>query len=305
MFADTRQRSGSLERSGWRVAAAMWVAGLVAVLVGWLLAAPPASAGSLGDADVYVQSAKSGELGGGRLALRGVGRRVTWTAHPARFGVVSVKRLHRVLFTRRTTSATGTLYVAGQRGGGMVLRLSRPRYNASRGTVSYRVRRLNKRTLPSRAARPSGILARRFGAASLSIVGAPQVTVGRAYDGNDCTVRIWNATGRYIQLQSFSAWDTDQVRHTPKTVPLPSSDPNNPNGDINMMTYWQTTGPDLRGCSNTAKFQFQNGDPAAIFTVYSVWPWGSGPTFTCTAPAGYVCRRNDQDVVQWEFWPAS
>jgi hypothetical protein len=169
MLADTRHRSGSLVRSGWRVAAAVWVGGLVAVLVGWLLAAPPASAGVFRDADVYVQSAKSGELGGGRLTLRAVGRRVTWAAHPGRFGVVSVKRLHRLLFTPSTPSATGTLHVAGQRGGEeLVLRLSRPRYNASRGTVSYRVRRLNKRRLPSPAARQSGNLMRRFGAASLS-----------------------------------------------------------------------------------------------------------------------------------------
>jgi hypothetical protein len=111
------------------------------------------------------------------LTLRGVGRRVTWAAHPGRFGVLSVKRLHRLLFTPRTPSATGTLHVAGQRGGEeLVLRLSRPRYNASRGTVSYRVRRLNKRTLPSRTARASGFRARQFGAASLSIVGAPQAT---------------------------------------------------------------------------------------------------------------------------------
>ena len=171
MFADAKQRSGSLERTGWRVAAAVWVGGLVAVLVGWLAAAP-ASAGVFRDADVYVQSAKSGELGGGRLTLRGVGHRVTWTAHPSRFGVVSVKRLHRLLFTPRTPAATGTLHVAGQRGGEeLVLRLSRPRYNAARGTVSYKVRRLNKRTLPSPAARASGFRARQFGAASLSILG--------------------------------------------------------------------------------------------------------------------------------------
>jgi hypothetical protein len=44
MFADTKEHSGSFEKTCWRVAAVVWVAGLAVVLVGWLLAAAPVSA---------------------------------------------------------------------------------------------------------------------------------------------------------------------------------------------------------------------------------------------------------------------
>ena len=64
MFADTREHSGSFEETCWRVAAGLWVAGLVAVLVGWLLAAAPVSAQAPPrDGTVFVHSAKSGKLG--------------------------------------------------------------------------------------------------------------------------------------------------------------------------------------------------------------------------------------------------
>jgi hypothetical protein len=49
-------------------------------------------------------------------------------------------------------TATGTLHVAGHRGGEeLTLRLSRPRYNAAQRTVSYAVKRMKGR-LPSGAA---------------------------------------------------------------------------------------------------------------------------------------------------------
>jgi hypothetical protein len=44
MFADTNEHSGSLQKTCLRVAAVAWVAGLAAVLAGWLLAAAPVSA---------------------------------------------------------------------------------------------------------------------------------------------------------------------------------------------------------------------------------------------------------------------
>ncbi len=117
-----------------------------------------------------------GQLGGGRLMLKGGGPRVTWAQNSGRSAVMAVTRMHRLLFSRGKP-ATGTLHVAGHRGGEeLTLRLSRPRYNAARGTVSYAVKRMKGR-LPSRKAGAAGA-PRMFGAASLSIVGAPQTTDG-------------------------------------------------------------------------------------------------------------------------------
>ena len=122
---------------------------------------------------MFVHSALSGELGGGRLTLRGVGRRVTWAHNSGRSGVMPIKRLHRLLFSPGTSPATGTLHVAGHRGGDeLTFKLTRPRRNLARRTVSYKVKRLGGGRLPRRAAQAAGG-ARRFGPASLSIVGAP------------------------------------------------------------------------------------------------------------------------------------
>ena len=107
-------------------------------------------------------------------------RRVTAVTNAGRSGVVSVTRLQARLFGRGMPPATGTLHVAGDRGGDEpTFSLSKPRYNASRHTVSYAAKPLNRRSLPSRGARAaqSGS-AQQFGAASLSMVGAPQVTLG-------------------------------------------------------------------------------------------------------------------------------
>ncbi len=178
MFADTREHSGSFEETCRRVVARLWVAGLVAVLVGWLLAAAPVSAQAPPRAGtVFVHSAKSGKLGGGRLTLHGVSRRVTWAHHSGRSGVMAVKRLHRRLFSAETPAATGTLHVAGHRGGDeLTFKLSRPRYDRARHRVSYKVKWLGKGRLPSPAAQAAGA-ARRFGPASLTIQGAPQPSV--------------------------------------------------------------------------------------------------------------------------------
>jgi hypothetical protein len=90
---------------------------------------------------------------------------------------MKVKRLHRMLFSARTATATGILHVAGHRGGDeLTFKLSRPRYNAARRTVSYKIKRLGDGRLPSRAAQAAGA-ARRFGPASLSMVGAQQGSV--------------------------------------------------------------------------------------------------------------------------------
>jgi hypothetical protein len=152
--------------------------GLAAVAAAGLWAAGPAGAQQLPrDEVVFVHSAKSGELNGGRLRLHGVTGRVTWAHNSGRSGVMKVKRLHRMLFSTTTATATGTLHVAGHRGGDeLTFKLSRPRYNAARRTVSYKVKPLGDGRLPTRGAQAAGA-PRRFGSASLSIIGAPQASV--------------------------------------------------------------------------------------------------------------------------------
>ena len=160
----------------------MWVAALAA----WLLAAAPVSARMPPPgATVFVHSAMSGELGGGRLTLRGAGRRVTWAHESGRTGVLRVERMHRLVFSIGRPTATGTLHVAGHHGGDeLTFRLTRPRYySATRRTVSYEVTQLNHASLPGRAARAAAGT-QQFGAAALSIVGAPQV--GSMQAGNTC-----------------------------------------------------------------------------------------------------------------------
>jgi hypothetical protein len=153
-------------------------AGAVAVALSMAGAGPAAAAATpSANGTVFVHSAQNGELGGGRLTLRGVGRLVTWSQPSGRYGVLSITRMHGLLFSSGNP-ATGTLHVAGQRGGDeLTLRLTRPRY--AHGTVSYQVRRLNHGRLPGRGARGAQS-AQQFGAASLSIVGgttAPTVTI--------------------------------------------------------------------------------------------------------------------------------
>lgn len=144
--------------------ASMVVAGPAAAPV--FAQAPPAAG-----ATVFVLSAHSGQLGGGRLTLHGVGRRVTWAHVSGRSGVLRVERMHRLLFSSGTPAASGTLHVAGDHGGDeLTFRLTRPRYNAARGTVSYAVKQSNHGRLPGRTARAAGA-PQQFGAASLSLVG--------------------------------------------------------------------------------------------------------------------------------------
>jgi hypothetical protein len=182
------------------VAFSVKIAGLVAVGASIVVLAPATARGDI----LFVHSADSGEIGGGRLTLHGVGRRVTWITNSGRSGVVSIARLHSRLFLPGTPRATGTLHIAGRRGGRrLALRLRRPRYNRARQTVSYRVRRLNKR----RSARASGLSrVRRFGAASLSIVGTKPVGDN---GGNDCTTTLSNQTRWEWGATGESKWDTD------------------------------------------------------------------------------------------------
>jgi hypothetical protein len=163
------------------------VAGVTAVVVG-VGAAPLFAQAPPPGHTVFVHSAPGGELGGGRLTLRGVGRRVTWAHESGRSGALLVERMHRLLFTSGRPAATGMLHVAGHRGGDeLSLKLTSPRYSATRGTVSYAVEQINNGRLPGGAAHAAGGT-QQFRAASLSIVGAAQVgsvQAGGTYYGCD------------------------------------------------------------------------------------------------------------------------
>jgi hypothetical protein len=235
---------------------------VLAALVGGLFALAPGTASAgFRDSPVYVYSAMSGELDGSRLTLHGVGGRVTWATDGGRFGVISVRRLHRLLFTPKAARATGTLHVAGHRGGQEpVLRLTRPRYDASRGTVSYRIKRLNKGTLPVRGA------GRRFGAASLSVAASQAPDGSQA--GIRCTTYLMN-TGAG-PLTRVSETTTDDWNAYPPPGPV--------NLDVTVM--WQSTGSGS-GCSNTVTYKVL-ANPPVEFTIITSYSTGGKPTYSCT-----------------------
>jgi hypothetical protein len=188
MFTDTAHGAGrgSARRARLR---GRWPGAVVlaAAAAGLLVAAPAGAQAPPRDATVFVHSARSGDLGGERLTLHGVSRRVTWAHNSGRSGVMAVKRMHRTLFAPMIGPATGTLHVAGHRGGDeLTFKLTKPRFNLARRMVSYKIQRLGKGRLPSRAARAAGI-ARRFGAASLSIQGAPSPVVNVDLNVYNCT----------------------------------------------------------------------------------------------------------------------
>ena len=255
--------------------------------------APGTARGNL----VLVHSAKSGELGGGRLTLHGVGRRVTWITNSGRSGVLSIARLHRRLFLPATPRATGTLHIAGQRGGKEVaLRLRRPRYNRARQTVSYRIRRLNKR----RSARASGLRRpRRFGAASLSIVGARLVGDN---GGLDCRTTLTNNSSHLLGASGESKWDTD------------TWDPGIPFGGTiepgGSNLTWGSDGGLLRGCGNSGTWvpvpsPIDPNPPAATFALVTTYPWSGTGQITCTSSnPQYYCQAqgiNVNGVASWSI----
>ena len=254
--------------------------------------APAAARGDI----VFVHSAKSGELGGGRLTLHGVDARVTWITNSGRSGVVSMARLHRQLFLPATPRATGTLHIAGQRGGEeLALRLRRPRYNRARQTVRYQVRRLS--------ARASGGLSRvrRFGPASLSIVGAKPVGDN---GGNDCTTTLSNRTQWEWGATGEAKWDTDTWDPGIPFQGVLFTDP----------VTWGTDGGFLRGCSNTGQWSVipYSDDPnipvpTATVIVTTTFPWndstGGSATCTSTSPQ-FSCQAkgaNVSGVASWEI----
>ncbi|HEY1274954.1 MAG TPA: hypothetical protein VGF25_08585, partial [Thermoleophilaceae bacterium] len=202
MFAHGSESFGGIEGArGRRTALAAAGAAVVALAV-----ALPAAATT-----TVTHSAASGELAGGRLVLHGVHGKVTWARDSGDVGRISVRRLHRRAFAPGHPSAVGVLHVAGYRGGDEpAFRLSKPRYNSARRTVSYRAKPLDNKPVRGRAVRAAGTRPTRFGAASLSIVPAPEI------DGQHCHGKFGNGTTFPLFAQS-SSWDTDSW----------DSDPNN------------------------------------------------------------------------------
>jgi hypothetical protein len=283
MFADTETRSGGFERSRRR-----WgTAGLLAVVAAGLFAAAPAGASAASVPPLVTHSAKGGKLQGGRLVLRGVSGRVTYPTGGGSSGRLSVRRMHRRVFLPGKP-AMGRLHVAGRRGGAdPTFRLSNPRYNAARHTVSYRAKPLTNKPLSGGAARAAGIPVRRFGAASLSIVPHPTVTSGGDDDGNTCPVFLHNDTGQTLTLQSSSKMDTDswtQYGEPPTSV------------DDGETAVIQSDSPSAEvACGNTSTWT-----GPATFTITSTASEGGDATTTCTADSSdWGCVKDPNNEYEW------
>jgi hypothetical protein len=249
---------------------------------------------------MFVLSAASGELRGGALTLRGVGRRVTWTTHAGNAGVVSAARLHRRLFLRGLPAATGTLRVAGQRPGSEpTFRLRRARYDVSGRRVRYRVNRLSKRSGRGRVARASQRPAPgRFGPATLSIVHAPSAVGGSSWGGKVCATQVGVYQGIYaLQALDSMKWDTD------------TWNPDIPHGEVDTWFSWESDGGFLRGCSNSAVFQLAPDPddplppPRVAIEITTSWPWWENLGSDCdsTDPRFFCEQVPSQDAVVWRI----
>jgi hypothetical protein len=273
---------------------------LAAVVGGLVAVAPSAAAAPTGGATMFLHSAHSGVIRGGRLMLRGVGHTVTWTTNGGRSGRVSIALMHHRLFGSGRPPATGTLHVANQRPGReQAFTLSRPRDNRSRQTVSYRVKRLDgggRASGVASAAQSSGS-ATEFGPASLSIMGAPSV-VGGTSGGNGCTTSVANNTSGYgLQAVGSSKWDTDDW------------DPDIPSGafvDTGQSTSWGSDGGLFRGCSNSAVWQIVNGPevPPASGTISftTTYLWSGAYTNSCTSSNPQFTCQNVLNIAGQTAW---
>lgn len=282
------RRGGPLRSSVRKRRRVGWLVPVVAA-ISLVVTTAPAAANTM-----FTHSASSGEIAGGRLTLRGVGPRVTWMHSNGRSGVAPVKRVHRRLFPPRK-AATGTLHFEGHRGGDeTTVRLSRPRHDPARGTVSYRVTRSERSANASQVG--SAPATRRFGAASLSVV--PHKTlVGGYYGGNDCGQAIVNETGWSVRLKSQSKWDTDTWGPAVPDGRILGSAP-----DGTQIEFWRSNGGLWRGCSNTVVWELWPGPDKATFTIVDSFYWGesetttcvsSNPEYTCNGPSPWWVLRRD------------
>jgi hypothetical protein len=277
-----------------------------------LLAVAPATAPAEPRATTFVHSAKSGELQGSRLTLRGVPRNVTWVSQDGRSGVLSVATLHRGLFApaappgfpgsnRSSRAPTAALHV-GQRPGSVVaLRLSRPRYNASARTLSYRVKRLNKRRVGSAAQRPGagpvGRAAqqptRQFGPASLSIA-APASPL----DTYHCTTTVANLTDYTIEATASGLWPNDTWNPA-----IPSGALLIPSQSSTLV--YGSDGGFMRGCGDSSTWTIVDGPPGVqgvTFSFYATIPYDDPGRVqgSCTPSASnFVCAFDQGSNNAW------
>lgn len=161
---------------------------------------------------------------------------------------------------------------------------------APRHRVSYATRPLNKG--------PASI-PRRFGAASLSILGDPAVS-----GGHNCSVSLLNHTLNDLAVVSASKLGTDSWD--------PEIRPGNVAAAITGIANWESDGWQLLGCSNTVVWQFaanpsQPSPPRGPFTITTTYPWTSpfSNTRTSSNPR-YTCRAapNAPGRVIWEIRPS-
>lgn len=261
----------------------------------------------------FVISAKGGKLQGHRLMLRGVAKRVTWVSHgePGRSGLVSITRLHRRLFApfappgwpgsnQRGPAPTAALQIAGDASTEVAgLKLRRPRYNASRHMVGYRVTTVRKRGQSQRAARASGISTRRFGRASLSIV-----ALGSPLDIYHCSTSVINGTYYTIEASGEGKWDTD------------TWNPGIPFQDTLLPGAYDVYGTDggaWRGCGNSSTWTIVDGPPGVqgvTFSFNTTIPYnGETPGATqgqCqSSSTAFKCDFDEGSSNTWYMAPAS
>jgi hypothetical protein len=294
-------------------------AGLVAAVAAGLFAVGLAGAPGA-SAVTFVHSATSGELRGGRLVLHGVSGRVTYFNSSGRTAVASVKRVHKGVFLPGRP-ATGVLHVEGHRGGDEPsFKLSRPRYNAARRTVSFKARRLDSKRLAPGAAGAAGIARTRslfgtssqtgpsveFGPSSLTVNSLPTVAPDWPA-GNTCEAWILNNTAAVpdvvLTATAYSAWDTDTwIVNPPLGVVTNKLDPHS-------QGQWISQGGNLRGCHNEVTFGLrQNGDTSpGSLTIEVTWPWGQLPSSTCDVSDPvykFKCTRADANGnIIWSIEP--
>jgi hypothetical protein len=292
-----------------------WRVGLLAAVAAALSAAAMVDA-SGASALTFVHSAKSGELKGGRLILYGVGGRVSYTTRSGRTGTAALRHLHKGVFLPGRP-ATGVLHVAGHRGGDEPsFRLSNPRYQAARRTLSFTAKRLDRKRLPGRAnatgtaqtplrTTASSTAAQQghwYWPTSTSLTVTPNASVAPSpQGGNTCEVDMDIKQPAYgwttMHVSSYSKWDTDSWITIPPNGWAPTD-----NGNGQRISY-ASQGSLARGCSNTAVFEWDN--LSGTFTIITTWNWGSSaPISTCNGDQNgttmfgngdWKCTRNDHD----------
>jgi hypothetical protein len=197
------------QRSWWRAGARRATA-LSAVLVVGVLAAAGLSASSVSAATIVSFSAKSGQFGDGRLLVRGVSGRARYVTDAGQSGRMSLTRLHRRVFLPGKPP-TGMLHIAG-RDDDLTFKLSRPRYNPRRQTVSYAAKPLPGTPLSDGVAHRAPL---QFGDASLTVLPHPALAVGDN-GGHDCIMMAdTDLGGENLTLQSSSNWNTDTWPSSP------------------------------------------------------------------------------------------